>query len=66
MKDDPLVEEVRAARRRISAEHGHDIHRLFEHYRKREEELRRTGKARFIEAPTDTLALREEPKPYKP
>lgn len=66
MKPDPLVDEVREARRKISAEHGHDIHRLVEHYRLRQEELKQSGKHTFIEAPSEPAALREEPKPYQP
>jgi hypothetical protein len=66
MKDDPLIEEVRAARRKISAEHGHDIHRLFEHYRKRQDDLKRSGKHKFIEAPAAAGVLREKPNPCKP
>ncbi len=36
MKPDPAIEEIRAVRREISAEHGHDTHRLVEHYRELE------------------------------
>ena len=66
MKNDPLVDEVREARRRISARFGHDVRKLVEHYQERERELKLSGKYTFVEAPADTLALREEPKPYKP
>ncbi len=36
MRPDPAIEEIRAVRRQISAEHGHDTHRLVEHYRELE------------------------------
>ncbi len=36
MKLDPVVERVRAARHRISAEHGHDTQRLIRHYKELE------------------------------
>ena len=37
---DPIMEEVYAVRRRISARYGHDVHRIFadaERWRKRDE-----------------------------
>lgn len=36
MKGNALIEEIRAVRHEISAEHGHDTHRLVEHYRELE------------------------------
>ena len=36
MKGNALIEEIRAVRREISAEYGHDTHRLVEHYRELE------------------------------
>jgi hypothetical protein len=38
MKPDPPIDEIRAVRHQISAEHGHDPHRLVEHYRKLQEQ----------------------------
>ena len=38
MKLDPVVERVRAARHRISAEHGHDTRRLIRHCKELEKE----------------------------
>lgn len=35
---DIVIEEVRAVRRAISAEHGHDPHRLVEHYMRLQEQ----------------------------
>lgn len=63
MRDNPLVEEVRAARHRISARFGHDVRKLAEHYQKREAELRRTGKVHFVE--DASAVLKETPPPYK-
>ena len=36
MKGNSLIEEIRAVRHEISAEHGHDTHRLVEHYKELE------------------------------
>jgi hypothetical protein len=36
MKGNALIEEIRAVRHEISAEHGHDTHALVEHYRELE------------------------------
>jgi hypothetical protein len=37
MKDDPTIEAIRDARRRISAMVGHDPRKLVEYYRARQE-----------------------------
>ena len=34
--NDPIVEEVRRIRAQIAAEHGNDLHRIFEDARRRE------------------------------
>ncbi len=39
-RDDPVVERVRAARRAIAEECGHDLHRLYEWAKKIEAEHR--------------------------
>ena len=36
MRRNPLIEEIRAVRHKISAEHGHDTHRLIQHYKELE------------------------------
>ena len=46
---DPGVEEIREARHEISAEHGHDLHKVVEHYRQVEQELRNSGRFAFEE-----------------
>lgn len=38
MKPDPAIEDIRAVRREISREHGHDPHALGEHYRELEKQ----------------------------
>lgn len=39
-QDDPAIEAVRDARRRISAEVGHDVRKLVERYRRLQERHR--------------------------
>lgn len=34
---DPIIEEVRAAREKIAAEHDFDLHKLFSHWRRMEQ-----------------------------
>lgn len=48
MKKDPLIDEIRAVRHRISARFGHDTKALLDHYREMEKQysdrmLRRPG-----------------------
>ncbi len=38
-KTNPTLERIREARRRISAQHGHDIEKMIAYYRRRQEEL---------------------------
>ena len=52
MNPDPLIDEIRAVRRSISAEFGHDPRRLVAHYMELERRMRAEGKYRFVEAPT--------------
>ena len=46
MTDDE-IKAVRKVRHEISAEHGHDVNRVVEYYRKIEKELRDSGEFRF-------------------
>jgi hypothetical protein len=39
MKDHPTIKEVRAVRRKISAEHGYDPARLVAHYQRLQAEM---------------------------
>ena len=43
------IDEIRRIRRQISAEHGHDMRKIAEHYRKLEKELRESGRFRFAD-----------------
>jgi len=48
LKKDPLIDEIRAVRHRISARFGHDTKALLDHYREMEKQysdrmLRRPG-----------------------
>jgi hypothetical protein len=47
MPKDPVIEEIREVRHRISARFGHDPERLLEHYLEMQEEYRE----RFGEGP---------------
>jgi hypothetical protein len=50
MSDDPLVDSVRDARKRISERVGHDPRKLIEYYKKLQERHRdRFVKSRFAE-----------------
>jgi hypothetical protein len=63
MEPDPLIDEIREVRHRISAQFGH---RLVAHYMELEREARRAGTYTFRDAPSvereDVLVLRERPK----
>ncbi len=47
--NDYEINEIRLIRRQISAEHGHDLKDLAKYYRKIEQELRSSGKYRFLD-----------------
>jgi hypothetical protein len=48
--DDPVIDEIREIRHRISARFGHDPARLVAHYM----ELQKTFAGRFVKAPVAT------------
>jgi len=50
MSSDPLIQEVRAARHRISEECGHDIWKLYARYDALQQEMKAEGKHRFVDA----------------
>lgn len=62
--NDPIVEEVRRIRAAIAAEHGNDLHRIFEDARRREgaegHQVISFEQAPCHEQPT---VVREPPKP---
>jgi len=49
--NDPLVDEVRRARREISRECGHDIRRLFARYSAMQKRMKAQGKGHFVSQP---------------
>ncbi len=43
------IQEIRRIRSQISSEHGNEIHAIASYYRRIENELKKSGKYRFIE-----------------
>ena len=43
------IDEIRRIRHQISAEHGHDLRKIAEHYREFEKELRESGQFKFAD-----------------
>ena len=43
------IDEIRRIRHAISAENGHDLRKLAEHYRALEKELRESGRLKFAD-----------------
>jgi hypothetical protein len=63
MKPDPATDEVRAVRRKISAEFGHDPRRLMAHYAEYEKKIQREGGFHFLEISaneTEAIALNDK------
>jgi hypothetical protein len=54
MMMDKEIGEIRRIRHEISAECGHDVHKVISYYKKVEDELRASGKYRFEEAARET------------
>ena len=48
-----IMEEVREMRRKISAEFGHDFNRLGAYYQELQEEMRKSGKYKFADLPSE-------------
>ncbi len=46
---DEEIRAIRKVRHEISAEFGHDVHKVIAYYRQVEDELRRSGEFRFVE-----------------
>lgn len=65
MKEDPIIGEVRRARHRISAEFGHDVRRLCEHYMELERKNRASGEHRYVELPSRKMETAFHDKPAK-
>ena len=51
MKPDPLVDEVREARREISRECHHDLRNLFARYQILQDQMKAEGNLRFVSIP---------------
>jgi hypothetical protein len=58
MSRNAIINEIRAVRHRISAECGHDTKRFAEHCKKLDEELRKSGKYKFV---TGFFSTEQEP-----
>ncbi|MDE0424030.1 MAG: hypothetical protein OXN25_04065 [Candidatus Poribacteria bacterium] len=48
-----IMEEVREMRRKISEEFGHDLGRLVAYYQELETEMRKSGKYKFVDPPSE-------------
>lgn len=66
MKEDPIIAEVRRARHRISAQFGHDVRRLCEHYMELEKKNRASGEHRYVELLPRKMETTLHDKPAKP
>lgn len=62
METDPL-NEVRNIRRMISKECNDDPKKVFEYYLKHQEESKRSGKYRFVDAPAETARAAQATEP---
>jgi hypothetical protein len=49
LMSDYEIDEIRQIRHQISAEHGHDLRKIAEHYRKLEKKLRESGQFKFAD-----------------
>jgi len=56
MRKDPLIDEIRAVRHRISERFGHDTKRLCDHYREMEKKYR----GRMLRDRTEAEAARSQ------
>jgi len=43
------IDEIRRIRHQISADHGHDLRKVADYYRNVEQELRQSGRYKFID-----------------
>ena len=55
-----IVEEVREMRQKISEEFGHDLSRLVAYYQELETEMRKSGKYKFADPPSEKLESEED------
>ena len=54
-----IMNEVREMRRKISAEFGHDLNRLVAYYQELENEMRKSGKYKFADPPSERSGSEE-------
>ena len=55
-----IMEEVREMRRKISEEFGHDLNRLVAYYQELETEMRKSGKYKFVDPPSENSESEED------
>lgn len=55
-----IMEEVREMREKISAEFGHDLNRLVAYYQEVENEMRKSGKYKFADPPSEKSESEED------
>ena len=55
-----IMEEVREMREKISAEFGHDLNRLVAYYQEVENEMRKSGKYKFVDPPIEKPESEED------
>ena len=54
-----IIKEVREIRHKISAQFDHDVGRLVAHYQELQEQMRQSGKYRFVELPNAEPTISE-------
>lgn len=54
-----IIEEVREMRRKISEEFGHDLNQLVAYYQELENEMRKSGKYKFVDPPSEKPEFEE-------
>lgn len=54
-----IVKEVREIRHKISAQFDHDVGRLVAHYQELQEQMRQSGKYRFVKLPNTEPKISE-------
>ena len=59
--NDPIVEEVRRIRAKIAAEHGNDLHRIFEDARRRQGVEGRPVVSFEVSPERESSIVREDP-----
>lgn len=57
-----VVKEVREMRQKISEKCGHDINKMLAYYQKAGERLRKSGKYKFVDPPTEKSSTTKSSK----